>query len=63
MATEVKLNPGWLLRDVRSAAARVEPDHVRSDAKSDQNEPLSRAKEPSHSKPATSAHTERKLAR
>ncbi len=25
MAREVKLSPGWLLRDVRSAAARLEP--------------------------------------
>lgn len=25
MATEVKLSPGWLLQDVRLAAARLEP--------------------------------------
>lgn len=25
MATEVKLSPGWLLNDVRLAAARLEP--------------------------------------
>ena len=25
MATEVKLSPGWLLRDVRKAAARLDP--------------------------------------
>lgn len=28
MATEIKLNPGWLLQDVRLAASRlVEPSH------------------------------------
>lgn len=25
MATEVKLTPGWLIRDVRIAAARLDP--------------------------------------
>ena len=28
MATEVKLSPGWLLRDVRNAAARLEPSKL-----------------------------------
>jgi hypothetical protein len=27
---EVKLEPGWLLRDVRRAAARMQPDHAES---------------------------------
>jgi hypothetical protein len=47
MAQEVKLKPGWLLRDVRNAAARLEPSHSnRSTHRTDDSTPAKGAQRP-----------------